>query len=209
LAETLGGFFVGRYVMTRFANGLVAMLMLAFIPVYAAAGPFGIEQGMKKEQLKDLKETKPFQFSISPPKPHPRFELYNVKIHPKTGVCFLLAAGVTISTSVYGTELKGEFEEIRGQLSKIYGNSDTYDQLSYGSIWNEPKDWMMALRKKERGLQASWNNKSNAKMKDGITEILLSTIAPRTDKGYLVLQYEFSNTEKCRELIKKEAAKTF
>ncbi len=85
---------------------LALLTFLAFVPVCAIAGPFGIEQETKKDQLNVLEEIKPFLYKVSPPNPHPRFEIYVVKLHPKTGVCLLSAVGVTISTSVYGTEIR-------------------------------------------------------------------------------------------------------
>lgn len=188
---------------------IVGLMVFAMAGV-ASAGPFGIEQGMQKEQLKNTKETeRPFKFSISPPKPHSRFETYVVKIHPQTGVCMLLASGVTISTSVYGTELRNEFDSIREQLSSIYGRSDVVDYLKSGSMWDSPEYWMIGLLKKERFLQASWDKKNNAALKDGIVEILLSTFVGSTDKGWLKLQYRFANNEQCQNLIDKNAAKSF
>ncbi|NKB49268.1 MAG: hypothetical protein GKS02_07875 [Alphaproteobacteria bacterium] len=189
---------------------IIAGLMVFGMADAASAGPFGIEQGMKKEQLNNLKETKQtFQFSISPPRPHSRFNKYVVRIHPQTGVCVLIAGGVTIPTSVYGNELKKEFESIREQLSSIYGRAETIDYLESGSIWDEPQDWTTGLLKKERGLQAAWDGESNANLKDGIVEILLTAVASRTETGWLQLQYRFANNKQCENLINKDSAKSF
>ena len=191
---------------------LLALLFcgaLVIVPGTVVAGPFGIEQGMKKGQLNIQKKIEPFLYLITPPKTHPEFKTYVVNHHPKTGVCLLRAVGVTINTSVYGTELRNKFEEIREQISKIYGINKLTDMLREGSIWSEPKDWMMALKKKQRGLQAKWSINTGANLKDGIMQILLGPRATTTESGYLLLQYKFSNHIECAELMKAEAAKTF
>lgn len=189
---------------------LIAGFILISTSVIASAGPFGIDQGTEKEQLNNLEATeRPFRFMIAPPRPHPRFDQYHVKIHPRTGVCMLTALGVTINSSVYGTELQEEFKKIRGQLAEVYGPSTLADFLNLGSIWNEPRDWMIALQKNERTLQAAWDKGSNANLKDGIVEILLTAQAFDDEQGWLALQYRFANEAQCQNLIDKEAAKSF
>jgi len=81
-----------------------------------------------------------------------------------------------ISTSVYGFELKAKFEEMEDKLRTIYGEGEKIDNLLTGSMWSEPKDWMMALVKKERFLRAHWSKKNGASLPADIEMITLVTL---------------------------------
>jgi len=61
----------------------------------------------------------------------------------------LAAIGKNVSTSVYGSELKDAFNEMEKSIIAGYGDSKRYDFLRSGSIWDEPKDFMMGLLKKK------------------------------------------------------------
>lgn len=79
--------------------------------------------------------------------------------------------------------------------------SKRVDRLLPGSIWNEPEDWMMGLKQKERQLQASWGTKERSQLKNGVRQILLTARALNSSEGYLILQYSFENFASCeREL---------
>lgn len=134
----------------------IAILSLAILAgtTRCWAGPFGFERGMTKEQIMKLlgagslikADGNVYTFS-KVPKPHPLFEEYVLIISPTEGLLKVAAISKDIETSVYGEELKASFEEIRGALTKTYGEGKTYDFLKYDSIWNEPKDWMMGMLK--------------------------------------------------------------
>lgn len=176
------------------------------------AGPFGLDMGQDVSQLDGVVQEDlalHMYMTRRPPKPHSAFEAYVLKAPPSTGLCRISAVGKNVSTSVYGYELKSSFENVRDQINKVYGNSKIADFLRHDSIWDEPNDWLTGLRKKERVLQASWNRSSGARLKDGISEILLSAIAKKNDTGYFVLQYRFENYDACKNALAEEESDAF
>lgn len=176
----------------------------------AVAGPFGIEQGDDESQLEIVEQDDAgFKFQITPPKPHPRFPHYGVRLHPRTGVCQLFAIGVDIDTNMYGMQVRSEFETIQRQIDQNYGQHLMTDLLLPDSIFADASLWMMSVMQKDRLFYASWSKESSANLIDGIEKIILSVDVRTPTNGYLRLQYNFSNKEECDELINKEAAKTF
>jgi len=200
-------------VRRRSARTLVALTLsyIASVGPASADGPFGFEMGSQLSKYgpaEPLKQPGLYKFSQAP-RTHPAFELYVLKHHPETGICMIRAIGQDIVTSSFGSQIRDEFSNIREQLSSVYGKSGINDFLKSGSIWSESRYWMMSLLKTDRVLQAHWDRKSGAALKDGISEILLSAAASSDEKGYIVLQYRFSNELKCDQLLKKDAAKAF
>ena len=63
----------------------------------------------------------------------------------------------------------------------------------YDSIWDEPRDWMSALKNDDRYLFSIWDASTNATLKDSITSIFLSAEAEDSNTGYIILEYEFKN----------------
>jgi len=124
----------------------------------------------------------------------------------KTGVCKVMATGVTVNASVYGDELQSEFESVRTSLQGRYGAGELQDFLRPGSIWDEPRDWMMGLYKKERVLAALWSGPS---LPSDIAAIGLQTRALGPGEGWLSLTYEFSNFEQCQAEIKRNQRDVF
>lgn len=164
------------------------------------AGPFGLKMGMGIDEIdKDAIEISPGLYRLSKiPKPHSAFETYAVKIGPLSGLCWIKAIGKDIETSVYGTALKSEFEELNAKITKVYGTGDTTDMLLTGSIWNEPNDFMMALRKNERLLFTVWENPKNL---EKIVQVGLLASATGSDTGHVSLEYSFENKERAEQEI--------
>lgn len=191
---------------------LSATIAMGLFSNTALSGPFGLEMGQSLDGL-DVSQQDELPSGLymahALPKSHSAFQVYFLKTSPETGLCQIQAVSKDINASAYGIELKRKFEEIRDQISKVYGNADTSDFLRYGSIWNEPREWMTAVRKKQRVLQASWDQESGADLKDGITLILLTTSVKSSDTGNLYLQYEFSNTPACEAALAKEESDAF
>lgn len=164
------------------------------------AGPFGLEMGMTLDEIdSDATEVSPGVYKLSKvPKPHSAFEAYAVKIGPKSGLCWIKAIGKDIETSVYGSSLKSEFKELGEKIAKVYGTGETTDALLPGSIWDEPNDFMMGLRKNERLLFTLWENPKNS---DKIETIALMASATGSNTAYLALEYSFENKEKADQEI--------
>lgn len=145
-------------------------------------------------------------YSIKVPSPHPAFETYAATITPKAGMCRLTGIGKTFSNDRYGNQLRQEFASVRDQLKSVYGSSNLFDYLAPGALWKGPNEWVMALLQHERSYQSSWDAKSKASLKDGITEILLTAQALSGDSSFITLQYRFSNWDPCQKEIKDSAA---
>ena len=151
--------------MERTALGVLRIIAALFLLVGScSAGPFGFEYGMTKDAViklvgKDaVKEDKGDMLVLkTAPKPHELFDTYYVMISPERGLLKIRASSRDIDTSQYGDEIKEQFGVIRKGLEKVYGEPTvTFDFLRAGSIWDESKDWMMGLLKKERTLDVYW-----------------------------------------------------
>ena len=174
--------------------------------VSTANGPFGLSQGMTLAQIGGKPEKgAPGKWKLaSVPKPHSAFEAYIVQIGPTSGLCWIKGIGKTMKTSVYGSEVRSQFTDLKERLSANYGKSKNIDRLLPGSIWNDPRDWMMALLKKERLLFSIWDYESGATLNTELKSVGLIASALGTGEAFISVEYSFSNEEKCEAEIKKE-----
>lgn len=173
----------------------------------AMAGPFGLDMGMTLEDIggKPEKIGNGKYKLTSVPKPHSAFEAYIVQISPNGGLCWIKSIGKDIPTSAYGIELKSAFNDMKGKLEKTYGKHETTDLLMPGSIWKEPNEFMMAMIKKERLLMAIWDAGNGSTLTDNIKQIGLIASPGSRDKGYISVEYSFSNEKACEaELAAQE-----
>lgn len=174
-----------------------------------AEGPFGLEAGLTQKNIEDMigAKLKPLPDSVNLytsdklPKQNADFEMYGLLISPKAGLCQIRALGKNIDTDSYGLALKSEFEELSNSLSSLYGKAETTDLLLAGSIWKEPQDWMMGLNKKERFLSATWKGAKETPLKNNIDTISIEARANSSSKGYVYLQYSFTNDDVCQAEI--------
>ena len=182
---------------------LFVILLLA--SGYATAAPFGTSIGMSKSDLgigADTVEISTYKYALSElPKTSKLFESYVVKVTPDNGLCYLKAVGVNINTSVYGSELKAEFTKVNKSLQKKYIKGETLDFLSDGSIWNERRDFMIGLLKKERFLIAYYDAEEGSTMVESVQKAILSASALSSDTGYIGLDYYFDNHDSCNSEI--------
>jgi hypothetical protein len=137
---------------------LLFVLMGLFCATGATAGPFGLEMGMS---LKDIggkpEKVGPGKYKLTNvPRPHSAFGMYVVQVAPVGGLCWIKAIGKTLATSSYGIELKSALKKMEQKLEASYGKHKTIDFLMPGSYWDEPRDWMTGLIKKERVFGAIW-----------------------------------------------------
>lgn len=163
------------------------------------AGPFGLEKGMSFNEIKKAcggKEPVKVDegiYYVEPPKQHPLFDKYVAFIDEKEGLHFLKGIGKDITTSGYGFDLKNNFEDLEKSVSKTYGKDYKLDVLLPGSIWDEPKDFMMSLLKEERALMAEWSKDYGSTIPDDIESICIAAYAVNSSTGYLVIEYSFTN----------------
>ena len=174
--------------------------------ISTANGPFGLAQGMTLAQIGGKPEKiAPGKWRLaSVPKPHSAFDEYIVQIGPTSGLCWIKGIGKTIKTSAYGSEVRGHFTDLKERLSTNYGKSKDIDRLLSGSIWNDPRDWMMALLKKERLLLSVWDHESGATLNSDLKSVGLVASALGTEEAFISVEYSFSNEDKCEAEIKKE-----
>lgn len=170
------------------------------------SGPFGLYMGMKLNQL----DAQPLENALgkyilkSVPKPHSSFGTYVVQVGNNSGLSWIKAIGKDIATSVYGIELITAFNQMRTKLDNTYAKGELTDVLLPESIWDEPKDWMASLIRKERILMCIWDASKGARLKNNLTSIALGANANDTDSGFLFLEYEFSNNDQCDKEIAAE-----
>ena len=189
--------------MKKFIATAIIFTILNIPGISLADGPFGLTMGMTYNQIKKIdKNIKKLDirlfYSIKiVPRPHPAFESYIVQIGPTRGLSIIKAIGKNIYTSVYGTEIRNVFENMNKALCLKYGKGKVTDRLGYGSIWNEPKDFTMALIRKERALLSLWgtiNDKTYSKSPpNNIAMIKLNTKISKRNTGYILLSYLFDN----------------
>lgn len=183
---------------------IIGISALCFASSAFAGGPFGIGQGAKLASLGETKEIAAGKYTFTPKKVHPAFETYVALVSDLQGVCWIKAIGKDISTSTYGSELKNKFSSFEGKLSKVYGENKKYDFLMADSIWDEPKDYMPALIKKERTLATLWSAEYNSKMKDNLNSIALLAAGSSRESGYIAIEYEFNNYDACKKEISEK-----
>lgn len=177
-----------------------------------AEGPFGLEAGLTQKNIEDmigaklklLPDSVNLFTSDKLPKQNADFEMYGLLISPKAGLCEIRALGKKIDTDSHGLALKSKFEELSSSLSSLYGKAESTDALLAGSIWKEPQDWMMGLNKKERFLSATWKGTKETPLKNNIGTISMEARATNSSKGYIYLEYSFTNDDVCQTEIEGE-----
>jgi hypothetical protein len=177
---------------------------------FAVAGPFGLEMGMSIEALKSgagMASAEPGTMQvINPPKPNPRFKYYYAWATEKVGLYSIGAVQPEIETSAYGDELRSAFSSLVSTLEKIYGKARIVDGLKAGSIWNEPRDWMTGLLKKERVLAAYWTRQYQSKLPADLDGVSVEAKAISGDTGGILLRYQSTKFEEAqKELSSAEA----
>lgn len=117
------------------------------------------------EELEPMANNVNLYTANSLPKMNAGFEAYGLLISPTVGLCQIRALGKDIDTDSYGFTIKSRFKELMESLSSIYGKAKENDFLLAGSIWKDPRDWMMGLYKHERYLSAEWKGTAEAPLK--------------------------------------------
>lgn len=173
---------------------LVALGCISSLQAQSTQGPFGLARGMTPDAViakvgrASVKAFKGDLLQLSTaPAPHPSFDEYSLVFSPNNGLLKIIASSKYIQTNGFGEEIKDLFSTIKAAITKTYGMPQAFDFLRTGSIWDEPRDWMAGLLKKERTLVAYWGGA----LPYGLQDISLEAAALSTEKGYLLLSYEF------------------
>lgn len=178
-----------------------------------ADGPLGFAAGLSKDEIEamagaqlTLIDEKQSLYGIEKsPKSNSSFVQFALVVSTTAGLCQIRAISKDIHTSRFGYELKSSFDEMKGALTEVYGKPVLMDTLIAGSIWREPKEWMMSLRQKERYLSVAWTATSASPLKYNLSEIEMDARATSSDEGYYMLQYTFNNWNVCQSEAKAKA----
>lgn len=185
----------------------LALIVLALIAPVAHAGPFGLEKGMRLEAVQrvaTLKQVEPYVYSTPRlPESHPIFKDFRLIITPNHGLCKFVAWSDGINTSVYGDELRQVYDNIYSALERKYGSNLKFDHLNAGSIWDERRDWMMGLYKKERTLSTYWDEEEKSSLSDQLQAVTLKAIAVSQNVGLISVTYEFDNAASCLDFVRQ------
>ena len=99
------------------------------------SGPFGIEQGLMKNDINVGKEISLYLYHIPEvPKFHSRFPDVYARITPENGVSFIRAKGRLIKLdgtkfNLIGVPVKEEFNLIVEKLTTTYGEPQLHDRF--------------------------------------------------------------------------------
>lgn len=183
---------------------IITLFFVLAISVFS--DQFGLMMGMKLEQIdKNAKKIANGVYKVKVPKPHSAFSQYIVRVCPSEGLYYIKAMSDNIETNGHGDSLQIKYEEIENKLKNAYGDNKKTDFLVKGSLWHEPKYWMMSLLKQDRYFFSIWNKENNSQLKENLISIGLSPAALNTQAGYIALEYTYENEKKCKEeLAKKE-----
>jgi hypothetical protein len=185
---------------------ILAASVLGAMPATIQAGPFGLDMGMTAAQLgvsaKDQIAAGKYS-TRKVPKPHSMFEAYVLQVAPSTGLCYIKAAGKNITVNVYGTELQAQFDDLKNRLAETYGQPQVREGLMPGSIWNDPKDFMMGLKLNERFLFALWKRSNGLNLPADLDYVILAGKSLGPNTGYVGVDYGFVNEKVCDAELKK------
>lgn len=174
--------------------------MAVSIPNLAVAQAFGVGMGdpVGKYSPKAASDrSNPNFVSITVPEPNPEFVSY-VALTDESGViCRVTGVGRDHDNDDYGTETKKIFINMKTALEERYGRNKFFDFIRYGALWNEPREWIWSIYKKERSLSAFWDADEKSNLPPSISSIVLSTKAVSANAAYITLSYEFSNISRC------------
>ena len=175
---------------------------------------FGLKKGMSIDEIRalDFGDVKQSQdspeawFVIEPKKPKDtRFAHFYIT--PEDGLLKIMFTW-HIQTNSYGYNAKEKFNELRDILKKKYGEGKTIDYLNYGSLWDEPRYWMMGLLKGDRRLVWIQSDFADSN-KWNLSTVGLRVEAINQEKASLALNYEYQGFSEYLDGKKAEEASQF
>jgi len=98
------------------------------------------------------------------------------------GIVAITATSEAFENDAFGTSTTTFFYSILEQLQSKYGRSHVSDSLLEGSIWNEPREWMASLKRKERTLATLWSLRTPVPMPFDLASVYLGCSADDDDR---------------------------
>ncbi|WP_338503683.1 hypothetical protein V6R86_08435 [Sphingomonas kaistensis] len=163
--------------------------------------PFGIEFYSAVADLQILTDLGQGKFFVSAPKPHPSFEQYVVQATPGLGVVWIKAVSPVLNNDAYGTRVRQQHGDLRGQLEKRYGPGKTTDFLVAGSIWDEDRDWTQGLSANERHYFTIWE-RPYAQLPEDLTNVFLGANGFGGDETSFSIEYSSAKLGVAEEEIR-------
>ena len=185
---------------------LIAVLIFGLACLGAFAGPFNVDMGdpLDGEDIEVAANGLPFEIRAAPL----GFDVMAVFGTEKSGVCKITLIDTIDNADAYGSTVKSRVGGLKETLTAKYGApSDEFDFLSVGSIWKEPREWMMALHLEERHYSFFW--KPARSSESDIKAISLRAKASRSTKASIRLTYELDNFVSCLAEVKEQQDSQF
>ncbi|MBR6125513.1 hypothetical protein IKQ19_18300 [Candidatus Saccharibacteria bacterium] len=178
------------------------LLIIAMLSGAAFAAPFGLKMGMTLKEIEKNCDGKavPIEkdaYFIKPLKSHPSFSEYYVFVDKKRGLYKIRAITKPQKVNKYGTEIQTLFYNIKNRIAKTYGDPQIIDEIDQGSVFNKEEYWMYTLKDGARKLVAIWKGSSTSP--DNLDGVYLSCEAESAYVAYLMLDYEFKNSNKVED----------
>jgi hypothetical protein len=184
---------------------LVSSIMVCGYPV--SAGPFGIEvDGFTLDKYGCINAEGLYYKCVKIPSPHNAFELYVVRYHAEAGLCAIKGIGKDIVENGSGSTTKAKVDEIFSQVSQKYGKVEIFDFLSPTSIWTENDEWLMGVVKKDRSYFYLGDVSPPV---EGIKQYVIAAEAISSDTGYVDIEFNTINVDKCEAAEASDGASKF
>jgi hypothetical protein len=153
------------------------------------ASPFGIAFYTSLDQLADANEMAPGVYSVTAPSPHPAFKTYLVRATPGLGVVWIKGLGEAIENDAFGGATRAAVDRLKEQLALRYKEPRKLDFLMHGSIWEDPKYWMMGLSANERYYSYTWDASGAGALPEDIASVYVGASAMSSDSAMVVIEY--------------------
>jgi hypothetical protein len=176
-------------------------------------GPFGFKGGLSFEEIEkmvgkeNIIENDGSYILKKLPKSIDDFGLAICSIDKEKGLVRIMAITEDISSDSYGSVLRTRFNNMSTAIKGKYGEpANEFDFLRYGSLWNEDREFIMGILKKERTLATYWNLSEN---ENKVKSIGLIVGANYSDAFYINLTYEFEGFDEYSDNKNKEKSENY
>lgn len=183
---------------------------LSATPSMEALRPFGFRFGTPRKELErfvSVPEVGGVYATTRAPEPHPDFKTYLLVADDSVGLCKVGAHSVPITINPFGEQVKRRFREFKEDLVERYGKGEHIDMLTPGSIWDEPRDWAMAMVKEERSVLSLWSKANGDRLPPNIANLGIKITALSVDRAMIVAEYESIDASGCLARLKKARAR--
>jgi len=190
----------------------LATVIFAVPAIAAESNPFGLDLDKHPSQYgcSQHQDSKYWYRCETLPKPHPEFEGYAIRYVEGVGICNVNAIGKTIDNDSYGISTKGRVDAIAKQLKQKYGvETEKLDLRIPGSIWDDPDDWMMGIRRNERIYAYFWSLKDGFKPVGEVAQLSVGAQAVSGYKGYVKVDFHLKREPQCEAIIEKAEQDAF